>query len=812
MSVESRGTGTSGFDGVSGARVSASDNDFEEPQLVDNYKKILAIDFRFHKLGGCFYSHEDQKLLVIEDTTTNSPDIYLESVLFQLSPTVVAVSSSIDDRIAEVLNKNQKKFNYNINIRPSREFSSKNGSNYVLPFANSSVAMVSCSALLGLLETSVLLKDPSTDVETILSSFEPFILNDYLFIDEDSLYALKIFPCSKNDFNADGGKSSVYDILNLTGSESGSALLKIWLLRPLSDLEKINKRLDTISILTKQEYSDEVEDLMNLVKSLNSATRLVLALKSGKSNYNTWLKLYNFILNSYQIFQKVSSLIMKGENCEIFEKISTRIDPSKLSELLNTLQVTVDFDDSKLESRVTVLDGFDSQLDEYRKTYNEMEAILQMVASELSKDMAPDLAKLLNVVYIPQLGYLVSIENQNSKIENIAVKLGWNEVFRTSTTIYYKNYDMEEMDGYYGDIYTLMCDCEIEILYNVQKKILKHEKTLTEITALLSELDCFLALSKAALMHKYVKPEMTDDISLDIEESRHPVYETLVPSFVPNDAKLNTGDDDCNDFERIMLLTGANFSGKSIYLTQVALIVYLSHVGCFVPAKKAKIGICDKILTRIMSRESVSRQQSTFMADAQQMSKCLKLMSKKSLLIIDEFGKGTDINDGPALFGSVLKYLSSLNNNCPRSIAATHFHELLSNTSLKKILNLNHVHYYNMEILITKDYDTSLGKQSDQITYLYQLKEGLAGGSFGIFCAKNSGIDNNIIERAEFFVSLFEKGDEIDFDCYIKIDSDYQKRLKKAEDITRKFIIWDLDEDAQDIEVNLGEKLEEILD
>lgn len=287
----------------------------------------------------------------------------------------------------------------------------------------------------------------------------------------------------------------------------------------------------------------------------------------------------------------------------------------------------------------------------------------------------------------------------------------------SSGQVYFKSSETREMDDHFGDVYGIICDREIEISYELAQYVLQYEDLITSCSDVCGELDSLLALAQGAKLYKLCRPQMTTDNILRIKggryiwlslkqtlvliRDRHILQERTVSSFVPNDTFLvgGAGVDafakGFNDYHTesqlvpssstrhtyaqkynpsMLVLTGPNYSGKSVYLKQVAVIVFMAHVGCFVPADNAKVGLTDKILSRITTRETVSCIQSAFLIDLQQMSLALSLATRKSLLIIDEFGKGTESSDGAGLACAVMEYLSSLGSERPKVIGATHFH------------------------------------------------------------------------------------------------------------------------------------------
>lgn len=339
-------------------------------------------------------------------------------------------------------------------------------------------------------------------------------------------------------------------------------------------------------------------------------------------------------------------------------------------------------------------------------------------------------------------------------------------------------------------------DREIEIIHRLAVCVLGHEELLITLSDLCGELDSLVALSLGAIKYRYNPPTITQANVIDIEGGRHPLQELTVPSYVANDCYLtggsghlnHEGSSSCNtqDSEEIdgpsmLLMTGPNYSGKSVYLKQTALIVYLAHIGSYIPAEKAVVGITDKILTRITTRESVSRNQSAFMIDLQQVALCTSLATHRSLVIIDEFGKGTNSTDGAGLACGVFEYFLELGSNRPKVLGATHFHEIFENGFLPPRPTLAFGH---MEVYVNKQADLV----DDQVTYLYNFVLGRSTSSFGTSCAAINGIDSAIVERAEDLILLAARGEDLIEALAANISEKDARDLEDAERIGRRFL------------------------
>lgn len=345
--------------------------------------------------------------------------------------------------------------------------------------------------------------------------------------------------------------------------------------------------------------------------------------------------------------------------------------------------------------------------------------------------------------------------------------------------------------------------------------ITSEEATITEVSKLFGELDSLLALAQAAEKYGWVQPEMTASNIIDIADGRHPLQELLVPSFIPNDCVMAGGPGEPDDDNPVssqqeakgpsfLMLTGPNNSGKSIYMKQVALIVYLAHIGSYVPASRATIGITDRILTRIATRETMMADDSAFCIDLKQAAFTINFATRRSLILVDEFGKGTTWHDGVGLLAGYVAHFFHLGPYRPKMLIGTHFHELYDRGILPPGNGLEYAH---LDVRL----DNEAEELEDQITYLYKLVPGPGRESLGILCAELMGVDGEIIERAEYLQKLLKAGLSIEQAVIRWRDEDpkEQERFRRREAAYRRFMAMKIP--APDAPREELEKLPEML-
>ncbi|KAI9322167.1 DNA mismatch repair protein MutS [Dichotomocladium elegans] len=574
---------------------------------------------------------------------------------------------------------------------------------------------------------------------------------------------------------------SLFGLLNHAVSPIGQHLLKSWLQRPTLDLETIRFRQQSISRFVSAGIEDLTKELRSHLRHVKNVSRLISAVSEHCATSGDWQQLLQFVYHGskvYVIFQSMVDPILY-----IRRKILSAIDEKLFRRVGDAINETIDFAQSKAEGRVVVKQHVDPELDQLKDTYAGLDSVLLEVAEEISPELPPVLRAISNVVYFPQLGYFVSIgrEHEGMFEHNMGLPPSFRLQFKTAETAYFKNDRTKELDDSLGDVHEMIVDREIELLHDLTERLSEYFPPLLDMADACAELDCLLALAHVARLHNYVQPELTLDNRVEITQGRHPLHELTVDVFIPNDTILVGGlglrpseqtegsrmtvsadgerDDEDTIRASVALLTGANFSGKSVYVRQVALIVYMAHIGSFVPASRAIIGLTDKMFTCVQAAETVSKPMSAFALDIEQLSQAIHHATERSLVVIDEFGSGTDIMDGAALLCATIEYLLAKEAKCPKVLAITHFHDLLAQKlissddpriSLLTMEILSQAHRVGMpNCTKSSSSSSSSSTQVDEVVFLYRVAPGTqATNSYGAWCASIAGVPPAIVRRA----------------------------------------------------------------
>ncbi|KAK3135181.1 hypothetical protein QOZ80_5BG0415540 [Eleusine coracana subsp. coracana] len=536
---------------------------------------------------------------------------------------------------------------------------------------------------------------------------------------------------------------SIFGMLNKCVTPMGRLLLKAWFLRPIIDIDVINNRLNTISFFhcceevmcALRETLKSVRDVPHMLKKFNSPSSFCTS-----SDWHSFLKCVCSLLHINKIFEVGISENLANKlqhmNIDLVEKANSSIT-AELDYVSDLVVGVIDVQRGKEKGYETVVkEGLCDELDELRMVYEELPEFLEQVSANENASL-PFSLECRNapiIVYVHQIGYLMCFFDEKISDALLVGLPDYEFAFSEEgeeRRFYYHTQKTRELDNLLGDIYHKILDMERAIIRDLVCRVLQFLPQLTKAVNFAAELDCILSLAIVARQNNYVRPILTEDSILEIHNGRHALQEMTVDTFVPNDTKIH-------DAGRINIITGPNYSGKSIYIKQVALVVFLAHIGSFVPADSAIVGLTDRIFC-VMGSKSMTTEQSAFMIDLHQVGTMLRHATSRSLCLLDEFGKGTLTEDGIGLLGGTISHFVNYDYP-PKVLLSTHLTEIFTENFLPQS---DHIKCCTMSVL-NPDGQAS----NEDIIFLYRLVPGQALSSFGLHCAWLAGVPNEIIQRA----------------------------------------------------------------
>jgi len=554
-----------------------------------------------------------------------------------------------------------------------------------------------------------------------LSFPKKFLSEEFLQIDAISQNSLELMQTSRGEY-----KNSLIHIINHTVTASGSRLMKEFLNFPLTNITKIEKRLETLDFFTKK--TDLMESLRGLLKNISDIERILSRINTKRAYSNDLLGLKLSLAQILPISEKLYFLQIPSLLKEIVGGIGNHDD------ILNLLTRAID---ENAPLRIThggvIKQGFDARLDEYRNLEQGAEKIKEELIEKYRKITGINNLKIKenNVI-----GIFIEVTAQN--FEKISSNPEFIHRQTLANQVRFTSKELRELEGKIINSRQYSLKLEQEIFNEIIEKISAKNESLKQTARSFALLDVVLNLAYIALKYNLSKPILDESEEIIIEEGRHLIVEqglkkTGSQDFIPNDLRQNNQ-------ENIYLITGPNMAGKSTYLRQNALIIILAQIGSFVPAKIAKIGIVDRLFTRIGASDDLSSNKSTFMVEMIETANILNNATKKSFIILDEIGRGTSTQDGLCLAYAILEHLCNRIN--ARCLFATHYHELA--TMAKNFKNLG---FYTVQI---KEWNK-------EIIFMHKIIKGVAEKSYGIHVAKIAGLPRQVIARAENILLELEK-------------------------------------------------------
>ena len=570
-----------------------------------------------------------------------------------------------------------------------------------------------CNGLLNyIVETQ---KATLSNIDTI----EIYNIFDYLVIDGNSRRNLEITESLRDKTK----RGSLLSVLDKTSTAMGGRRLRKWIEQPLVEKKEIEKRQDAIEELIKN--ISHQEDLDEALNNIYDIERLVGKISSKSINAKELLALKNSIEKIPRI-KEILSNFSEGLLLDIEKNLDDLKDIYELLHCSISESPALSVKEGKI-----IKEGYNKEIDELR---NSKRCGKQWIANLESDEKKITGIKSLKIGYNKVFGYFIEVTKSNLSL------VPENRYIRKQTLSNAERFitpELKEMEDKILGAEDKLISLEYEVFVAIREEVEKHVDRMKTSAKLISELDALSSLCKVARNNNYVKPDINTKGILKIEDGRHPVVEKMLPinSFVGNDTLL-----DCKD-NQMLLITGPNMAGKSTYMRQVALITLMAQIGSFVPAKSADISICDKIFTRIGASDDLAGGKSTFMVEMWEVSNILKNATNKSLILLDEVGRGTSTYDGLSIAWSVIEYICHNSNIKCKTLFATHYHEL---TRLEN------------KIKGVKNYSIAVKKVDNNIIFLRKIIPGGADESYGIEVAKLAGIPNKVIDRAREILSHLE--------------------------------------------------------
>lgn len=549
-----------------------------------------------------------------------------------------------------------------------------------------------------------------------ITSIRKYFNSEFMIIDIASRKNLELTQTNRDKSK----KGSLIWVLDKTKTAMGSRLLRKWIEQPLINVSEINKRLEFVDELLKNVI--DREELRELLNTIYDIERLLSKIAINSANAKDLICLGNSLAHLQDIKN-----IMGSFNSNYAVQIYNQFDVLDDIYDLVTLAIMQDAPFSLREGNF-IKSGFNAELDRLREIKDHSAKIISDIEnSERDKTGIKNLKIKNNRVF----GYYIEVTNSYKNLVP-------DYYIRKQTLSNCERFFTENLKQVEDEIFNAqekINQLEYELFQKVVENVLQHISRIQDTAYLISVIDVALSFADVSDKNKYVKPVVDNGGIINIKDGRHPVVERFINTgFVPNDTFLNLS------YERLSVITGPNMAGKSTYMRQIALIVLMAQIGCFVPASSATIGVVDKIFTRVGASDDLASGQSTFMIEMNEVANILHCATKNSLVIIDEVGRGTGTYDGLSIAWSVIEYISQ-DIGC-KTLFATHYHEL---TELEG------------KIPGVKNYYAVVKEDGDNVIFLRKIIPGNIDHSYGIYVAKLAGLPDRILERAkEIFVMLDE--------------------------------------------------------
>lgn len=572
-------------------------------------------------------------------------------------------------------------------------------------------------------------------------------LEQKMILDENSMKNLEILK----GLNSNRKSGSLLEVLDYTKTSMGQRLLRRWIEEPLLNISEIKRRQDYV-----EEFKADfifLDDVRSILASIIDIERQMVKISDDEINPSE----FNALKESLKSIMELKSYL-EDSSYKNLQEISYRIDP--LYNIIEEIDSMI-IEDAPVKTVDVkfIKDGYSEELDELFKLSKDGKKFLIDLEAKEKEETG---IKNLKIKYNKILGYFIEVTKS-------ALDMVPDRYIRKQTLVGSERFftiELKEMESKILNAHEEANSLQLKLYSNLIENFKRHTSLLLKVSEIVSEIDVLQGLAKSAIENKFVRPDLNEDREISIKDGRHPIVEfkNRDDSFIPNDTVLDM------DKNLIHIITGPNMAGKSTYMRQIALIVIMAQIGSFVPAKSCNIGIVDRIFTRIGASDNLSKGESTFMVEMKEVANILKNATDKSLIILDEVGRGTSTFDGMSIAWAIVEYISE--NIGAKTVFATHYHELSKiEETYKNVSNLN--------IKVKKD--------GEEIIFLRKIVEGWTDNSYGIDVAKLAGIDEKVTNRAEEILKSLEKSKNLN--VKVKKDVVFEKSLF---DVKRDKFIDDL--------------------
>jgi DNA mismatch repair protein MutS len=556
-----------------------------------------------------------------------------------------------------------------------------------------------------------------------ISSLSRIEEDKYVWLDRFTIRNLELFGVINE------GAMTLAQVLDKTISPMGSRMLKRWIALPLKEIPAINDRLSVVEYFTK--HATEKDELSDQIRQIGDLERIISKVAVGRINPREVVQLRNALRAIEPIKEYAASV-----DQPVLNRMAEQLNPCK--SIRERMEREITNDPPVLVNRGNVIQsGISEELDELRQlAYSGKDYLAQMQERESKRTGITSLKIAFNNVF----GYYIEVRNSHKD----KVPEEW---IRKQTLVNAERYITEELKEYESKILGAeekILALEVRLFNELVIALSEYIQAVQLNAAVIARLDCLLSFATSAVECQYNRPEINESVVIEIKDGRHPVIEQQLPigeSYITNDVLLD------QDEQQVIIITGPNMAGKSALLRQTALIVLMAQIGSFVPARAAKIGYVDKIFTRVGASDNISLGESTFMVEMNEAASILNNLSDRSLILLDELGRGTSTYDGISIAWSIVEYIHEHPKAKAKTLFATHYHEL---NEMEKSFGR------------VKNYNVTIKEVGNQVIFLRKLVRGGSNHSFGIHVARMAGMPPSVVNRANEILGQLETANRKD--------------------------------------------------